>query len=278
MTQICEEDIKNVVNTITIPPQPRLLMEWEKACPDINKVIQVVSSDPSLVASVMKTVNAPFFGMPKKVTNINQAVMLLGLDNVKNIVNAVLLKGSFDSDLISSLEEFWHSTNEVAIASALIARKTKSCSENLAYLLGLFHNAGVPVMCEKYSDYQNLLERTFCEMNSNTTQIENEQYKANHAVVGYYISTSWHLPKSVSVAIRDHHNKEVLANLADHPDPETAYLLATLKVAEHVSEEYKALGKENQDYEWSAIESSVLDFIGLVEDDLLNLSEELLAV
>lgn len=266
-----EEEMISALKPIQIPPQPQLLIDMEAAGRDIQKVALLVGEDPSVAAAVIKTVNSPFFGIAKKVTDIKQATMLLGLDTIRNIVNAVLIQSAFSERSVDQLTTFWQSTNDVAAAAAIVAKNSKGCADNEAYLLGLFHNAGIPLMLEKHADYMQTLAQAYDLADENLTMKEDEQYKANHAVVGYYISRTWHLPKKISIAIRDHHERSILTDLANNEDTEMAYLLAALKMGEYLANEHDVLGPDTAgDYEWQAIQESITDFLGLTDEDIAN--------
>ncbi len=272
---IDEEELIKTLKPIQIPPQPELLMEIEAAGMDINRVAAVVGSDSSVAASVLKTVNSPFFGIASEVTDINQATVLLGLEYVKNIVNAILIQSAFSSNALEQLATFWQSTNDVAAAAAIVAKQCGCCSDSEAYLLGLFHNSGMPLMLMKHEDYMKTVGRSYAIAGENLTCLENHQYNANHAVVGYFISRTWNLPKKISLAIRDHHNRDILTKLTSSQDMDMAYLLATLKMAEHLTEENEALGsgRSDESFEWEEIRGTVMELLGLSEEDLANLQD-----
>jgi len=95
-------------------------------------------------------------------------------------------------------------------------------------------------------------------------------------VVGYFISRSWRLPEHVGQVIANHHNAQSIFDEGSTTQIEIRNLLALLKMAEHICGCYRVLGGQEQDHEWDAIASRVLDHVGLSEYDFESLKETIL--
>lgn len=267
---------REFVKDIALPAQPQMLMDVRKAYPDIDKIAALVSRDPAIGASVLKTVNSPLFAIPKKIVKIEQAVMLLGLDSVMNIVNAVLLRASLSQNIDPALlKDFWQGANDVAVAAGFIARKLRIKQADQAFLLGLFHNCAMPLMREKFDNYFDTITEAYGEHSRCLTDLEDERYQANHAIIGEHIARAWHLPNPIIAAIGSHHDLERLRMQAEE-DEEIIIdtLCAVLKMAETIVGEYRALGASETDYEWREFGEGILRQQGLNEDDFATLSEE----
>lgn len=97
MTELTAEQIKNILQGIKIPPQPQILvdlqMEQVMPDPDMRQIARLISQDVGLSRTMLKFVNSRFFGLTNKITSIEQAVSLLGLNSVINILNGLSIKG-----------------------------------------------------------------------------------------------------------------------------------------------------------------------------------------
>ncbi len=95
-TDIAFESVSDILKTITIPPCPAVVAalqeESRRSEVDYHKIIRLISGDLGLAASMMKTANSPFFALRKKVQSVSQATAVLGLKNVINIVNGLVLQ------------------------------------------------------------------------------------------------------------------------------------------------------------------------------------------
>lgn len=272
--------IERVLQGIRIPPQPQILvdlqMEQVMPDPDIVRIAELISLDVGLTGTILKVVNSPFYGLSNKITSVNQAVSLIGLDSVINIINGLSIKSEMSDETITHMNRFWDTANDVAMIATSVAKQVGYQKADLAYLLGLFHNAGIPLLMSRFNNYLEVVEQSYASDEDRIIDTENALLNTNHSVVGYYIAKSWNLPKILCDTIAEHHNcqRHFLQN--KQSDSESKTLLAILKLAEHVCGNYKILGNQNIDHEWELIGAEVLTHLGLGEYDLeqLQLSAE----
>ena len=94
---LTDEQIARALQGISVPPQPQIMvdlqMEQVMPDPDLKSIARLISQDPGLSGSLLKIVNSPFFGLANRISSIQQAVSLLGVSRVVNIVNAQSIRG-----------------------------------------------------------------------------------------------------------------------------------------------------------------------------------------
>ena len=272
MINLDNKKMASVVSSFQIPVKPRILADLQllldKVEPDIDRVADLISSDVGLSSAILKTINSPFYGLSRRISKIKQAVMILGLKTINGLVTALLLKSSFQGNSCISLERFWDDSLDVANAMAFVGSKVKNTIPvDMLYTIGLFQNCGIPLLALKFGDYKDVL----IEANSlgiNSISLEEKKYQTNHAVLGYYVASSWHLPKEICSLILQHHESDYLSEISGN-DEQLAF--ATLKVAEHMVERVK---RHNISPDWEAIKESVLDVLGLTTIDFENLEDD----
>ncbi len=206
-----DDEIERLVKQIEIPPCPgiltRIVREMHSDDPDLHKVSQWVAADVGLAAAMLKTVNSPLYGLRNKATSVQQALILLGLRNVAQLITGLLLRQAFPVSHSAAMEHFWSASAGRAAASSFIARELRICDPNQAYTFGLFRDAGMPAMLnKKKASYEDILSGAAGDGSVPITAIENERYGLTHAQVGAYFGTSWHLDESVWKAILLHHD------------------------------------------------------------------------
>ena len=235
---LTQEQIENVLLGIKIPPQPQILVDLQieqiMPDPDLNRIASLISRDVGLTGTILKVVNSPFYGLSNKITSVNQAVSLIGLDSVINIINGVSIKSEMSDETIMHMNRFWDTANDIAMIATNIAKQVGFPKPDLAYLLGLFHNSGVPLLMSRFDNYLEVLEQSYGENSDRIIDVENALLNTNHAVVGYYIAKSWNLPKILCEAIAEHHNCKRHFLTQKQSESEAKTLLAILKLAEHV--------------------------------------------
>jgi HD-like signal output (HDOD) protein len=276
---LTQEQITDVLHGIKIPPQPQILVDLQieqiMPDPDLKQIAALISRDVGLAGTILKVVNSSFYGLSNKITSVDQAVSLIGLDSVINIINGVSIKSEMSDETITHMNRFWDTANDIAMIATNVAKMVGFQKPDIAYLLGLFHNAGVPLLMSRFDNYLEVLEQSYGIDSNRIIDIENDLLNTNHAVVGYYIAKSWNLPKVLCVAIAEHHNGEQHFLGPQESDSEVKTLLAILKLAEHVCGSYKILGNQTVDYEWELIGNEVLTHLGLGEYDLEQLEANL---
>jgi len=268
-----EADLSKLIRSYNIPPQPHILTNIQDASDNLNKIAEIISQDVALSSGLLQTINSPYYGLANHISSIHQAAMLLGLNAVKNIVNCQLLRAQAGKYQDKDLSDFWQTANDVANTASTLVHILGFGSTDEAYTLGLFHNCGIPILMDKHKDYLSTIQSAYNKTNSRITDVENEKYATNHAVLGYMVSRTWKLPEHLRTAIRDHHNFDRLSfKLHDH-GTEADTILAILKMAEHISHVHSVLGKDSEDNEWQTIKGDVFDFLGISEPDFEDISD-----
>lgn len=264
--------MSEVVSGFQVPVKPQILTdiqnEMAESEPSIEKISKLISNDVGLSSATLKIINSPFYGMNRRISEIKQAVMMLGLDTIQGLVTAVLLKHSFKGNASISLERFWDDASDIANAMTYIGSKIKNeIPIDMLYTIGLFHDCGIPLFALKYDDYKKILIEAN-RLGDNTIELEELNYQTNHSVMGYYIASSWHLPKNICHLILQHHETDYLAHVKE---PEMQLTYAALKVAENMVERAKRYGSSP---DWEYVESDVLEIIGISPTDYNDLEDD----
>lgn len=271
--QLTDEQIKQILQGILVPPQPQIMvdlqMEQMHPEPDLNNIAELIKQDVGLAATMLKVVNAPAYGLRNRINSVNHAVALLGLKTVVNIINGLSIRGELGDAEIMELNRFWDTAMDVAIVSASVAKQIGFPNPDEAYNLGLFHNAGMPLMHRRFAGYFQIMQDAYGGNHERVIDAENAAFKTNHAVVGYYCARSWNLPAHLCEVIADHHNvRQISQSPGTSRESEKTVLLAILKTAEHMCGNYHAIGQQQVDHEWDDIRDIVLDILGLSTYDL----------
>lgn len=232
------DEAQQLIQSIVIPSPPKLLIELQsemnKPEPDYKKLIECVRQDMAMTARVIKTANSPFFGIRNPVENIHTAISILGLENFRHIIMAAALREAMKGKYIplKEFETFYNHSMWIAQIAQLIVKniqekKSIVIDAQQAYLAGLFHNCGMPIMAKKYKAYFPDV-RAGIKRNQTIIQIEEELYKTNHAIVGSLIAGAWDLPETICKSIQLHHETDV----SHTPEKEIQTLSAIIILAQ----------------------------------------------
>ncbi|MCQ8104872.1 HDOD domain-containing protein [Methylomonas sp. SURF-2] len=277
---IPEETAQKLLKGITIPPQPQIMVDlhMEMAVPEPSfvNIAKIIGKDVGVSGSILKVINSPFFQLRNQVTSIGQALNLLGLNNVINIVNSLSIRNSLTDTTLTELTRFWDNAQDVAMAAAAISKLTGVAAPDEAYSLGLFHNSGIPLLMHKFEHYPSILKRAYAETSKSITDVENETIDCNHSVVGYYVAKAWKLPAYIAQTIADHHKVEPIFADKIACEQSEKNLLAILKLAETTCKTHGMLGYAAVDHEFGRIKNDLLNYIGLSEYDFEDLRAEVI--
>lgn len=264
--------IERILQGIAIPPQPQVMVDLQieqiQPDPDLKSIARLISQDVGLSGTMLKIVNSSAYGLANTITSVEQAVMLLGTNSVINIVNGLSIKGELSDDDIVQLSRFWDAALDVAVVSQNIAKLIGYPKPDEAYTLGLFHNVGVPLMMKRFTDFDQTQRLAYSGEYGRTIDAENDAYRTNHAVIGYYTARSWKLPQLLCEAIAEHHSVEQIFSQPYHQDGGKKTLLSILKIAEHLCGLPLILADNRTDHEWQRIGDLIFEFTGLGAYDL----------
>ena len=235
--------------------------------PNIDKVALLISNDVGLSSAIIKVINSPLYGVNRKVSKIKHAVMALGLRGVNGLVIALLLKSSIQGTSSISLEHFWDNAIDTANAMSFIGGEIDSkIPVDTLYSIGLFHNCGMPILALKYTDYNDLLAEA-SGLALNSLELEEQHYHTNHAVLGYYVATSWNLPSEICQIILRHHEVDYLDEITDSSEQ---LAFAILKAAENLIEQAR---RQSVTPDWEYVQEAVFDVLGISAMDYSDLED-----
>jgi len=277
---LTQENIEKILKGITIPSPPQIIadlqMEMAMPEPDLNEMADMISKDPGLAGGVLKTLNSPFYGN-REIASISKAVMMLGMTTVANIVNTLYLRDNLSQnddvsdEIYKAMTYFWDSATDVACACSIVAKRLRVNDPDMAYMLGLFHNAGIPLLMQRFPDYPETIVQSYLLEEARIVDTENEHYKTNHAVVSFYAARSWKLPEILCRVIAAHHNAVEIFSDKDKTAADEKTFLAILKIGEHLAGLSRTIGNNENDIEWQQIEENVLHYVGLSQFDYEDL-------
>lgn len=274
MIEVDSNVISDIRKGFYVPAQPKLLLDLQdlmaKEEPELNTIADTISQDVAVSATILKTINSPIYGLSRSISDIKKSVRYIGLTGINSLVTNTLIQRSFDQDSCSiALTEFWDNARNIANACVLIGKSLKQAvSYDKLFSLGLFHDCGIPVMAMKYNDYENTFKTSLEENSETLTKIEESIYHVNHATIGYYVATSWRLPKDICELILAHHDHQYILSNANRIQK---FYYAILKLAENIVHLNKHKRNSN---DWACLEDSILELLGVKYTDYQQLIEQ----
>ncbi|MAO23650.1 MAG: hypothetical protein CMJ35_10515 [Phycisphaerae bacterium] len=206
--------LKEISHIATLPEVTLRIIELvEEPSSTAQDLHEVISNDPALCSRILKVVNSSFYGLPGQIASINRAIVMLGLNAVKNIAIAASLAKLFRGGELTpffSAKELWDHSNAVAITSKMISDRLGMGLGDEAYLAGLIHDIGI--MVEMQYDRSNLidaLDRCNADVSGKPSvsllDTEAEVFGASHQDFGKGLCEKWKFPTPFMAAAGYHH-------------------------------------------------------------------------
>ncbi|WKZ34054.1 MAG: HDOD domain-containing protein [Thermodesulfobacteriota bacterium] len=258
--------VLEVLKISTVPAVLKRIIEvTEDPKSGISDLENIIERDQAIATRVVAVSNAVFYGFPRKINTIDQAILVLGFEMVKGLAISTtlfsFLKNNKTNSVISSL---WGHSFEVAMAAGMLARRTGMVSKETAFLAGLIHDIGRPLLLQILS--KEYLE--VCSFDRNCIEREAEVFGADHAEVGEWFVDKCKLPEDCTLAVKYHHRPEkCLEEMEAIPPLAQIIYLANLIVTEP---------REKYAY-CSPVHAHILASLKLTGDELLGFSEKIAA-
>lgn len=226
---------------------------------NLRAIAQAVSRDREISNVFLRTINSSYYGLQTKVDLVEQAIPLIGLQQTLNIVRAEALKRVTGGDKLALAHSRMHERAEtIARLCSIIAAHylPEYLSPDLAYLVGQFHDGGVPILMRHYPYYCASLNTPG---NNKWPDVQGEDHHvgADHCEIGYRLAKDWKLSNTVCEAIRSHHAIEQAGE-------DARGYVAALQMAMHL---YNRMTR-NDDTEWERTRDAVLQELEIAPEDL----------
>jgi HD-like signal output (HDOD) protein len=255
-----------VIKGSQIPTVPDVMLDLNKELqqenPRTERLVSLISQDQALTGALLKTVNSNDFGLKEKVDSIAQAVVLLGLKQIQNLVASSAFLSAFQVKT-QTARDIWEHSLEVATVAMRIANTVDGVDPDTAYLAALLHNSGAMLLAEKLPNYETVFASQI-RFPVNVLALEERQFGTNHALISYLFAKHWQLPDEICLAICQHH--QVSCKKID--DANIRALIAILKLANAITDT-KHIGSEDATLEQ-------IQYVGNAKRELM-ISEELFA-
>jgi putative nucleotidyltransferase with HDIG domain len=211
-----------------LPTLPLVVRQVQKIIKNpktnMEQIASVIAKDQVLAARVIRLVNSAFYALPKRVSAVSQAILVLGLNTVNNLLMSVSIVNLFKVDGVTDFnhESFWEHAFGCALIARGIAKRIGYLEPEDCFTAGLIHDIGRLVL-EQYfhAEFMTALRRS----HERSTTLRDEElgvFGASHEEVGAILADRWNLPGQIIAVIKYHHTPSDRAGM----DPRHASIVA----------------------------------------------------
>jgi len=272
-----EEKILRVVGGINnLPTPPIVFSQIQKVLNNPNTsafdIAAILQEDPAISAKVLKLTNSAYYGLAREIESVRQAVVIVGIEAVKNLVLSASVFDTFSKKQIDKefQDLFWRHSLAVAFACRLLAHKLRaqmSFDSEASFSAGMLHDIGKMVISVfMLQEQKSIIGLMKTKTETPDHALEEEILGYNHGHIGALLGKHWKLPTKLIEAVNFHHfpqlndsgnNLPYLVHLADHLAHHTFDIDTGTR---HFIE---------------PLESSICGFVGIGVDDLFGYANSL---
>jgi putative nucleotidyltransferase with HDIG domain len=174
-------------------------------------IVHVLKFDNVLTAKLLRACNSPFFGLEEPVSSVEQAVLILGHQQILHIALSIAFSSSMAAPLpgyAAEGQELWQHSLVSALAAENIARNNNAAPAEppVAFTAGLLHDIGKVVLSNVLTpDSQVAVRARIAQDGRSRTEAEKDIIGVDHAEVGQCLLQAWRLPDPIIEAVANHH-------------------------------------------------------------------------
>ena len=210
------ENLSNLSTTIvdnisSLPQFPENILMVQKMISDpkseMSDIARQISMDPALTADLLKIVNSAQYMLSKKVDSISEAVKMVGIRGIKNLLYSYGTQKLLGDDTTDKKTLWEHSYKAAFYAFNLVKnfRKDRNLLDDV-YVGGILHDMGKIIFSNVHPELLSKIHEFCSERGMPSSTFEDLSAGMNHAEIGALIAEKWNFPEGLVNSIRYHHD------------------------------------------------------------------------
>lgn len=204
-----EEELKQIKS---LPLIPKVMFEVTKMLQSPNvttsSLAKLIGKDQGLTTKILSIANSPLYGLQRKVTSLEFAIIVMGYKEITDVVSALSLAESLkvSSDKSFNQADFW-------VHSMVVGTAARGISQTLgfmdigsdAFVAGVLHEIGIQLLYKFFNkDFLHILENVRFN-NFAYLETEKDVLGLTHQEIGRFLAEKWNLPKTLCDVLNHHH-------------------------------------------------------------------------
>ena len=201
-----------------MPAFPKSVHKILELTRDVNcspkDLVQVIETDPVVTVKILKVVNSPYYGLPKRITSVGHAVVYMGVNSVKNLALGIAAIGMLPKDNTTGFDAQQYLLHSLATAgiARLLAARVDNADPSDCFIAGLLHDFGKVVFAQFMpGEFRKALEYSQADGSSLHLALR-KIIGTDHAVVGAMLVEKWRFAPALVQAIRHQYGDDVQDN------------------------------------------------------------------
>ncbi|MGB9664267.1 MAG: HDOD domain-containing protein [Ignavibacteria bacterium] len=265
--------ISNVLNSIDYLPANQLSISlnfFENQNLSPSRLADLINRDQTLTARILALANSPVYGLAKKISTIEMAISVLGLEAIKDfVISFSVFNSTYDkSDRYFLADEFNQHSYVCGYVAQLLANDFSYPVKSEAFVAGLLHDIGIPIIHRYMNNEFKLISELKFYRRINQTKAEKLILGKTHCEIGAIVASKWNFPDKLIDVIQNHHSP--MESLTDQK------LAAIVHIADFIATKEAPqflLSSEDEQLDHGVIEILNISDLSYLYDVINNVSE-----
>ncbi|MES2935097.1 MAG: HDOD domain-containing protein [Pseudomonadota bacterium] len=229
MNKLSLDDVARQIKDL--PTLPAVVMELLNTIDqddiDIHVLAKKVSHDQALTAKTLRLANSSFYGLQVKVTTIQQAINLMGMQSVRGLITTAAMTGCFPAERCEGFDHkgFWRHSIATATCAKVLAMHLH-VNQDFAFTAGLLHDLGRLALVSCFRAQYEAVIRYRVANDCYLLEAERKVLEIDHVQVGVALASLWNFSDTMIKAIAGHHSPET---------PGAGFLASIVHVADAIA-------------------------------------------
>lgn len=196
-----KKKLRKLEGVPTLPPIVQKLSQMiEDERVSLHQIAEVIEKDQVITTKVLRLANSAFYGFPRKVSTVNQAMMLLGI----NVLKILIMTSSFFEIIHKEDIGLWEHSIGVAACAKIIAEKANLLEPQEIATAGLLHDLGRVIEMVTFKEEYEAIKKQI-EEGVDPLKAEKLILGMEHSEIGAFLMSQWNLPERLIEAVQAHH-------------------------------------------------------------------------
>lgn len=211
LKKVTDQQILESVNNLPVLSEVvnrSIVMLGDTEC-SIRDLTDLISKDQSITAKIIKMANSAFYGYPRQIRTLSEAIVILGFRQIRTLLitasASTHLNGTVEGYMIAK-GDLWKHSYAVAYVAGLISKLSQKSKPDEAFTAGILHDIGKLILGNFLKGSYSEVVKLANENKINFATAEEKLLGIHHAEVGGRILEKWNFPEFMVHTVRKHHN------------------------------------------------------------------------
>jgi putative nucleotidyltransferase with HDIG domain len=212
--ELIKEELEHIQSLPTLPTiATKLIHLLDSESVSMQALAKVMVLDPALTSRILKIVNSAYYGVRNQIDTIDLALVLLGMNEVRNVLLSVSLIRTFQvQDSGFKIRDFWEHSIAVAHFAKTIAHDLRLPTHGEEFTAGLLHDIGKLIIAQYFPEDAVEIKDVIEADEISNFEAEEKVLGLSHMDIGAWLAEKWKIPEHIANTIRYHHYPQLVMN------------------------------------------------------------------